>query len=125
MSPSEPEPLLASEDTVDPPLLVGAGRVEGGQGLSQLPEAGVVTRSRFGDERLERLGPAGAEQDHRLMNAVEDGRAGPGRADLVSCPGRPYRRGNILHPLEEARAGSRLPRREDSLPLALAEEVFG
>ena len=72
---SQPQPFLTRQNAVHPAFFVAAGGVEGGQGLRQLPEAGVLADAVFDEEAFEQFAALGAEEDHRLVQPIQCGRA--------------------------------------------------
>ena len=90
----ESESFLAGEDAVNPALFVRAAGVEGGEGLSEGPEAGVVSCAVIDEEAFEGFAAAGGEENHALVDAVEHGCANlldlgfaKGRFAVVGLPG--------------------------------------
>src|SRR6185295_4096684 len=78
---SEPETLLAREHAVDPALLVRRGGVERGESLRKTPKTVVAADAVVDQEPFERFAASRSEEDHRLVNAVED------RLALLRCSG--------------------------------------
>src|SRR3954468_24356390 len=80
---AEPQPLLASQDAIDPAFLVGAWGIKCGERLCEFPEAGIAPGTILHDEPLHRLGTPKTEDQHGLVYAIENRRAGLGRSQVI------------------------------------------
>jgi hypothetical protein len=72
----ERQTVLACQHAINPSLLVDARRVKRGERLGELPEPRLLADPFLDEEPLESNAADGGEQDHHLMDPVEDGRAG-------------------------------------------------
>ena len=73
----EAESFLSSKHTVNPTLLLCAGRIKSGERLSQLPKALIATCAVFDKKSFQRFATSRRKKDHALMNAIENGVATP------------------------------------------------
>ena len=69
------KPFFSRQHAVHPALFFGVGWIQGGQRLGEPPEALVATRAVFDEKPFQCFAATGGEQNHALVNAVEDGLA--------------------------------------------------
>ena len=101
---------------------MGAGGVEGAEGLGELPEARILADTVFDQEPFECAAATGGEEDHGLVDAVEDGctvtfdkRFAKGSAAVVG----------LLQNFEQVELRCFLFSRGRNLAFALAKKVLG
>ena len=77
----EAQPLLASEDTIDPPFFIGCFRVQIGENLRQTPESFVFANAFIDQKPSERIAATSGEKNHRLVDSIKNGVPSPVSAE--------------------------------------------